>query len=195
MIIKIVILILLVDLNDRESIMKTDSWRSFLFIGLAFTVMWMFLKEKIKKHHIIIILGVLMTIDIWTIDKRYLNETHFVDQVNSSIKLSKQEKDIHKSIYQKNTNKSRVLNYNNPFNEAQPLIFITLLEDTMPAKLLRYQELIDNHLSKNNISVLSMLNCGWIITPNQQNNRKAVESKSIGINPLGHRGLLQRKSW
>ena len=43
---------------------------------------------------------------IITNTKRYLNETHFVDQVNSSIKLSTQEKDIHKLIYQRNTNKS-----------------------------------------------------------------------------------------
>ena len=68
---------------------------------------------------------------MWSIDKRYLNETHFVDQVNSSIKLLKQEKDIHKLIYQRNKNKSRVLNYNNPFNESKPLIFIILLEDIM----------------------------------------------------------------
>ena len=39
-----------------------------------------------------------------------------------------------------------------------------------------------------------MLNCGWIITPNQQNNRMpAVESKSIGINPLGHVVASEKK--
>ena len=180
--------------NDRESLMKTDSWRSFIYIGLAFIVMWMFLKEKIKKHHLIVILGVLMTIDIWTIDKRYLNETHFVDQGSSSIKISKQEKDVHKSIYQANTNKSRVLNYNNPFNESITSYFHNSIGGYHAAKLLRYQELIDNHLSKNNTSVLSMLNCGWIITPNQQNNKmQAVESKSIGINPLGHAWFASEK--
>ena len=66
-----------------------------------FTVMWMFLKEKIKKQYVIIFLGILIISDMWSVDKRYLNETHFVDQVNSSIKLSTQEKDIHKLIYQK----------------------------------------------------------------------------------------------
>ena len=181
--------------NDRESIMKADSWRSFFFIILAFTVMWMFLKEKIKKQYVIIFLGILIISDMWSVDKRYLNETHFVDQVNSSIKLSTQEKDIHKLIYQRNTNKSRVLNYNNPFNESTTSYFHNSIGGYHAAKLLRYQELIDNHLSKNNTSVLSMLNCGWIITPNQQNNKiKAVESKSIGINPLGHAWFASEKN-
>ena len=74
-----------------------DSWRSFFFIILNFyCYVDVFLKEKIKKQYVIIFLGILIISNMWSVDKRYLNETHFVDQVNSSIKLSTQEKDIHK---------------------------------------------------------------------------------------------------
>ncbi|MBT6809230.1 MAG: YfhO family protein, partial [Flavobacteriales bacterium] len=82
----------------------------------------------------------------------------------------------------KNTNQSRVFNYNNPFNESRTSYFHNSIGGYHAAKLLRYQELIDNHLTQNNTSVLSMLNCGWVITPQGE----AVESKLTGINPLGN---------
>ena len=164
--------------NDRESIMKSDSWRSFFYIVISFTAMWMFLKEKIKKQYLIIILGILIISDMWSVDKRYLNETHFVKERNVSIKPTPADRTILKN----NKNQSRVFNYNNPFNESKTSYFHNSIGGYHAAKLLRYQELIDNHLTKGNVSVLSMLNCGWIITPQG----KAIQSASQGINPLGH---------
>ena len=104
-------------------------------------------KRKFKKQYLIGILGILIISDMWSVDKRYLNETHFVNQVNISIKLL-HRKDIHKSIYQRNNkNQSRVFNYNNHLMKVQLLIFIILLVDIIRSELLKYK-LIDNHLSK-----------------------------------------------
>ncbi len=111
-------------------------------------------------------------------DKCFLNYTDFVKERNSSVKPSQADRTILKS----NTNQSRVFNYNNPFNESKTSYFHNSIGGYHAAKLLRYQELIDNHLSKNNISVLSMLNCGWMITPQGQ----AIPSSTQGVNPLGN---------
>ena len=62
-------------LNDRESILKSDSWRSFIFIFLSGTL-WLFLKGNLKRRFVIIIVGILIISDMWSVDKRYLNETH-----------------------------------------------------------------------------------------------------------------------
>ena len=82
-----------------------------------------------------------------------------------------------------------MFNYNNPFNESKTSYFHNSIGGYHAAKLLRYQELIDNHLTKGNVSVLSMLNCGWVITPQG----KAIQSSSQGINPLGHAWFVSDK--
>jgi len=163
--------------SDRESIMKSDAWRSFIFILLSAGTLWMFVKGNLKKQYVVIILGVLLLSDLWSVDKRYLNETHFVKETKSSFIPSQADR----TILKKNATKSRVFNYNNPFNESKTSFFHNSIGGYHAAKLLRYQELIDNQLSQNNVLVLSMLNCGWIITPQGE----AVESKLAGINPLG----------
>ncbi|MAR40379.1 MAG: hypothetical protein CMD22_06985 [Flavobacteriales bacterium] len=164
--------------SDRESILKSDAWRSFIYILLASSILWMFIKGAIKKQYVVIILGVLLLSDLWSVDKRYLNETHFVKDNNVTFRPTSADK----KILNKNRNQSRVFNYNNPFNESRTSYFHNSIGGYHAAKLLRYQELIDNHLTQNNTSVLSMLNCGWIITSKGE----AVESKLMGINPLGH---------
>ncbi|MAO71228.1 MAG: hypothetical protein CMD02_01810 [Flavobacteriales bacterium] len=164
--------------SDRSSLLQSDAWRSFVFILLSATALWMFLKGNLKKHIVVGFLGILIISDMWSIDKRFLNETHFVKERNVSIKPSQADRTILKN----NNNQSRVFNYNNPFNESKTSYFHNSIGGYHAAKLLRYQELIDNHLTKGNVSVLSMLNCGWIITPQGI----AIRSTSQGINPLGH---------
>ena len=171
--------------NDRESILKSDALRSFIFIFLAAGTLWLFLKGNLKKPFVIGVLGILIISDMWSVDKRYLNETHFVKERNVSIRPSQADRTILKN----NKNQSRVFNYNNPFNESKTSYFHNSIGGYHAAKLLRYQELIDNHLTKGNVSVLSMLNCGWIITPQG----KAIQSSSQGINPLGHAWFVSDK--
>ena len=77
-----------------------------------------------------------------------------------------------------------MFNYNNPFNDKTSYFHNSM---GVIVKLLRYQELIDNHLTKGNVSVLSMLNCGWIITPQGK-----AFNLLLGINPLGYAGLFQK---
>jgi len=138
----------------------------------------MFVKGNIKKHIVVIVLGLLILGDMWSVDKRYVNESHFVKETKSSFVPTQADRTILKN----NKNQSRVFNYNNPFNESRTSYFHNSIGGYHAAKLLRYQELIDHQLTKNNTSVLSMLNCGWMITPQGQ----AIPSTSQGINPLGN---------
>ena len=90
----------------------------FYLSGHAGTL-WLFLKGNLKKNIVVGILGILILSDMWSVDKRYLNETHFVKERNVSIKPSQADRTILKN----NKNQSRVFNYNNPFNESKTSYF------------------------------------------------------------------------
>ena len=62
---------------DRAELLSADAWRSFTFITLTFGAMWMFLKNKISSKYVILIVGVLVLTDMWTVNKRYLNDDNF----------------------------------------------------------------------------------------------------------------------
>ncbi len=61
----------------RVSIFKKDCLRSLLFVLLTSGVVYAFIIEKIKRVHLILILGVIVIADLWTVDKRYLNNDKY----------------------------------------------------------------------------------------------------------------------
>ena len=63
---------------DRQTLLSSDAWRSFIFIFLTFVTLWFYNRKKIKFNHLILILGSLILIDMWPVNKRYLNEDNFV---------------------------------------------------------------------------------------------------------------------
>ena len=190
--------------TDRASILKSDAWRSFIYILLSAGVLLMFVKGSMKKQYVVIILGVLIISDMWSVDKRYLNETHFVNE--SSFKIQKTPADDF--ILNNNLNKSRVLDMSvqSFFASSRASFFHNSIGGYSAAKIKRYQELYDICIrptrdtiengkkrtyplpSPNKNKVLSMLNCGWVINQNQE----AVMSRYKGINPLGNAWFVSK---
>tara|TARA_B100001250_G_scaffold59724_1_gene46537 strand:+ start:3137 stop:5536 length:2400 start_codon:yes stop_codon:yes gene_type:complete len=159
--------------SDRKELLSSDAWRSFIFIALTFVTLWLFLKNKIKSVHVILIVGLLVLADMWTINKRYLNEDHFARKRN--LKQPYQPTPANNQILADKDPNFRVFNQSvSTFNDASTSYFHKSIGGYHGAKLKRYQELIENHISRGNMAVLNMLNTKYFISQKGKVQRNAA---------------------
>jgi hypothetical protein len=150
-------------LDDRRAMLTSDAWRSLCFILLAAAGAFAYLKiEKMRSGILIALMGVLILADLWTVDKRFLNDDHFVPKKRNLVTMTEADKQI---LADKDPN-YRVLNLTtSTFNDAQTSYFHKSVGGYSPAKLRRYQDIIDYYFADRiNMNVLNMLNTRYVIT-------------------------------
>ncbi len=154
-------------IEDRQNLMRSDSFRSLFIIAIFFGLIWVFLQEKIKIVHLIIGLGLVTIFDLGSIGKRYLNQNNFVSKKKYSENFNLRPVD--KQILNDKDPNYRVLDLSiNTFNSSSSSYYHKCIGGYHAAKLQRYQDIIDRHISKNNKKVLDMLNTKYIISQDQK---------------------------
>ncbi|MBD79630.1 MAG: hypothetical protein CL840_11990 [Crocinitomicaceae bacterium] len=163
--------------EDRARMMRNDSLRSLGFILVALLLIYLYLKGKLKESYLAIGLTALITIDLWSVDKRYLNDDDFrkLKDISKNYKLTPAES----QMLRDSDPHYRVLNTTvSIFNDAAPSYFYKTIGGYHAAKLKRYQDLIERQISPelrklnegfDNTPVLNMLNMKYVIFGKEAN--------------------------
>lgn len=133
-------------LMDRASLASADALRSLIFILLGAALLVWFWKSKNKKSTGMFVsagIALLILVDLWTVDRRYLNDSNYVkEKPQETYKESVADREIFKD-----TDESfRVFGLNNPWQETTVSYFHHSIGGYHAVKLRRYQELIDHRL-------------------------------------------------
>ena len=144
-------------LVDRASLASSDALRSLIFIllGAGLLIYWGKAKNKQSAATIVSVgVAILILIDLWSVDRRYLNEKDFVkEQPAQMYKETVADKEILKD---KNST-FRVLDVNNPWQDTNISYFHHSIGGYHAVKLRRYQELIDNRLNGELVGIIKTL--------------------------------------
>lgn len=158
----------------RKSLANSDFFRSFILVGIAFSLIYFsVIKDSFKKNVLVYLIFGLVVFDLIGVDRRYLNSQTFVDPSETE---TFEMTDIDKQILQDKSLNYRVYNLTvNPFTDARTSYYHKSLGGYNPAKLRRYQDLIEKHLQENNMAVINMLNAKYLIVPAGRNGEAMVQ--------------------
>ncbi len=168
---------------DRAAMLRSDAFRSLLFVLAAAGLIWLYTKNFLKKNLAYLCFAVIILLDMIPVAKRYLNDSSFQRkrQIETLIKPT-----VADNAILQDKSQFRVLDAtSNIFNDASPSYFHKNIGGYHAAKLRRYQELINMQIEKeiaqlfgtfqgaktpdvitntmNSLGVLNMLNMKYLI--------------------------------
>ena len=157
-------------LDQRVDMLRSDAWRSLIFIILEFGLVFWFAKTQFSKGENLkqriafyAITAILILVDMVPVDKRFFNNDNFVKAKENDAYFAMQPWE--EQILQDKSLDYRVLNLNtSTFNDARTSYRLKSIGGYSAVKLRRYQDLIDQHISQMNWNVLNMLNTKYIVT-------------------------------
>lgn len=184
----------------REGIFVADCWRSFWIIAIGMALLLLYRYRKLKAEYMVGAMVLLCLIDMWQVNKRYLNDGMFVEKsvreqaqpMTETDRLILRDKDLD----------YRVLNLaSNTFNENETSYYHKSIGGYHAAKLRRYQDLIDNYIAPemqqlmsalakaggdmtkvkgdSTFPVLNMLNAKYFIVPLQDNKTVPIQNPYV----------------
>ncbi|MES2417312.1 MAG: YfhO family protein [Bacteroidota bacterium] len=167
--------------EDRMAIARADAFRSFLFIAVGFVIVWAFITKKMNTQLALCLLALAVLIDMWQVDRRYLNNKNF--ESKSALANYFQPRDVDNFISADKDPNFRVYDQSiSTFNDASTSAFHKTVGGYHAAKLKRFDELIQNQLSTSvNQDVLDMLNTKYFITRDRETGTYKMQRNATAL--------------
>ncbi|MDB5110009.1 MAG: hypothetical protein JWR67_1123 [Mucilaginibacter sp.] len=162
--------------QDRESLARSDAFRSLLLIVIAFGLLWAFIKQKINVTVLSVAFLVITLFDMWQVDKRYLNDNSYTEAENIG---PPKPREIDQFIQRDTDPDFRVIDLSkgDPRSDGISPFFYKSIGGYSAARLKRYDELIESQLTKSvNHDVLDMLNTKYIITADPKTQEVSMQA-------------------
>lgn len=151
--------------TGRLSLVSSDAFRSLFIILIGVAVMMLYFKGKLKNQKVVTcLLTVLVLIDLYTVDKRYVNTENFVAASSDEAVFSPTSADL--EILKDTAMNYRVLDYSG-MESARSSYFHKTIGGYHAAKLTRYNDLLTHQLNARsgniNEAVVNMLNAKYLL--------------------------------
>jgi len=142
--------------EDRQKMLRNDAIRSLIFIIISFGLIWLIVKEKIKRQYALIAIGVLFIADLWPVNKRYLDNNDF--EPKRKVENPYTQAPADKFILEDQSLFYRVFNITEDLDKsARTSYFHFNVGGYHGAKMERYQELVEYHLQPERMKIIDVL--------------------------------------
>jgi hypothetical protein len=167
--------LLQIAMEDRASFFKSDMFRTLFLFLLSGGLFYFNIKKSLNTNNFIWIIGILMFIDLWNVSNRFYDKDTFTKSENIEDLVPNES---YNQYMIGDSSHFRMINTTtNVFNDNTDGYRYSNIGGYSPAKLYRYQDLIDVHLSKMNMPVLNMLNTKYFVV--EQNGQKIVQQNPL----------------
>lgn len=195
-------------IDERYAMFREDSIKAIFYVGAVLGVLFLTMKQKLTQNIALIIIGAVSFFDLWSVNKRYLNNDNFVDKEfvqepfvtevsdyliekagdNTEVQRLLAQAEMNKTLSiltEKDKGHYRIFNsIISPFNETTTSYFKSSVGGYHAVKLRRYDDLINEYFSvtdnKKTLNILNMLNTKYILLGSLQEPRAEINPNANG---------------
>ena len=195
-------------IDERYEMFREDSIKAIFYVGAVLGVLFLTMKQKLTQNIALIIIGAVSFFDLWSVNKRYLNNDNFVDKEfvqepfvtevsdyliekagdNTEVQRLLAQAEMNKTLSiltEKDKGHYRIFNsITSPFNETTTSYFKSSVGGYHAVKLRRYDDLINQYFSetdnKKTLNILNMLNTKYILLGSLQEPRAEINPNANG---------------